>query len=57
MSKMGYLVSSITLNIQEKGLCHTQEGEAESGEDEICEGMGIGEGQAHDAAQNVGDEI
>ncbi len=59
MMKLGYILANITVNLQKNGLCVKEETEEnnESGEEEIGDGMGIGEGEAHEAAQNVGDEI
>lgn len=60
MIKLGYLIGSIALNLQKNGVCVKEDEEnenEESGEEQIGDGMGIGEGEIHDAAENVGDEI
>lgn len=57
--KLGYILANIAVNLQKNGLCAKEENEEnqESGSEEVADGMGIGEGDVHEAAQNVGDEI
>lgn len=45
--KLGYLISSIALNLQKNGLCAKDDEEnenEESGQENVGDGMGIGEG-------------
>lgn len=45
MIKLGYLISSIALNLQKNGICVKEDEEnenEESGDDQIGDGMGIG---------------
>ena len=55
--KIGYIVASIALNLEKNGLCVKEDEEMgeQSGSEEVGDGMGIGEGEAHEGAQNVGD--
>lgn len=57
--KIGYIITSIALNLEKNGLCikeNQEEGE-QSGTEEVGDGVGIGEGEAHEGAENVGDQI
>jgi hypothetical protein len=45
LMKLGYLLASIAVNVQQKGLCAQEEQEEEgSNSEQIGEGIGIGEG-------------
>ena len=59
LMKLGYVLANIAVNIQKNGLCVKEEKEdnEESGSEHIADGMGIGEGEVHEGAENVGDEI